>query len=83
MEGAWDGLSRINTDTKGGGIVGVFRHGGAASKRVVTINYLHQDKVYEVKEMVGKIIITATGKELQTKGFEVTLIKPLMDCCWK
>jgi len=58
-----------------GGIVGVFRHGGAASKRVVTTNYLHQDKVYEVKEMDGKIIITAAGKELQTKGFEVTLDK--------
>ncbi len=28
QEGQWDGFQRINTDTKSGGIVGVFRQGG-------------------------------------------------------
>ena len=27
MEGMWDGFQRINTETKDGGIIGIFRHG--------------------------------------------------------
>jgi alpha-galactosidase len=75
QEGTWDGFQRINTDTKSGGIIGVFRQGGVTSERLVTINYLGQDKLYEVKQMDGKVMATATGKELQTKGFKVALEK--------
>ena len=34
-EGFWDGWSRINTDTKSGGIIGVFRQGAAEKSRTV------------------------------------------------
>jgi alpha-galactosidase len=73
MEGMWDGFQRINTETKDGGIVGIFRHGSVESKRTVTINYLDPDKIYEVKSMDNKIIVTLTGNELREKGFEVNL----------
>jgi alpha-galactosidase len=69
-EGSWDGFQRINTDTKTGGIIGVFRHGSLESKRKVTINYLEPDKNYEIRTIVGKLISTASGKDLNTKGFE-------------
>ena len=75
MEGMWDGFQRINTDTKKGGIVGVFRHGAVESKRLITVKYLHPDKNYTVKKMDGRLIVTKTGKELQTAGFEVVLSK--------
>lgn len=75
IEGMWDGFQRINTDTKKGGIVGVFRHGAVESKRVVVVKYLHPDKIYTVKTMTGELITTKTGKELETIGFEVSLNK--------
>ncbi len=71
MEGMWDGFQRINTETKDGGIIGIFRHGSVESKRVVTVNYLDPGKTYEAKSLDGKVITTLTGKELQNKGFEV------------
>ena len=75
MQGMWDGYERINTKTKTGGIIGVFRQGSVETKRVVTVRYLDADKTYEVKQMNGKIIIEQTGKELSTQGFEVVLNK--------
>jgi len=75
MQGMWDGYERINTKTKAGGIIGVFRHGAAETKRLLTIKYLDADKIYEVKQMDGKTITAQTGKELSEKGFEVTLNK--------
>jgi alpha-galactosidase len=68
-EGSWDGFQRINTDTKTGGIIGIFRQGSIESKRVVTINGLDPVKTYHVKSMDGKVIISATGDDLRTKGF--------------
>ncbi|MEZ0484380.1 hypothetical protein ACAW87_07490 [Fibrella sp. GW2-5] len=38
MEGMWDGFQRINTETKKGGIIGVFRHKAIETKRQVTCN---------------------------------------------
>lgn len=73
MEGSWDGFQRINTELKTGGIIGVFRHGAFVTKRIVTINYLDPVKIYDVKSMEGKVIVSLTGSELQTKGFELTL----------
>jgi alpha-galactosidase len=75
MEGMWDGFQRINTETKSGGIVGVFRQGGVEAKRLVTIKYLDLDKTYDVKQGDGKLITTQTGKELSTNGFLVTIDK--------
>jgi alpha-galactosidase len=73
QEGMWDGFQRINTETKTGGIIAVFRHGAIESKRIVTINHLDPEKTYQVKLMDGKVIAGLTGKELNTKGFEVQL----------
>ena len=72
-EGSWDGFQRINTDTKAGGIIGVFRHGSFESKRKVTINYLDPEKTYDIRTIAGKLISTASGKDLNTKGFEWAL----------
>jgi alpha-galactosidase len=74
-EGMWDGFERINTDTKTGGIIGVFRHGAIAAKQLVTVNYLLPDKLYKIKKMDGTVITTQSGADLQTKGFEVLLEK--------
>ena len=73
MEGMWDGFQRINTESKRGGIIGIFRHGSVESKRIVTINYLDPVRIYEVKSLDGELISTLTGMELQNKGFEVNL----------
>jgi len=75
MEGSWDGFQRINTETKSGGIIGVFRHGANESKRIVTIHYLDPVKTYRVKSMDGKEIARKTGEELKTNGIEVNIIE--------
>ncbi len=75
QEGMWDGYQRINSDTKRGGFIGVFRQGSLESKRLVTINDLDPKKNYHVKQMDGKIITTKTGRDLKLSGFEVTLSK--------
>ncbi|MEI8287957.1 MAG: glycoside hydrolase family 36 protein [Verrucomicrobiota bacterium] len=72
-EGCWDGFQRINTDTKQGGIIGVFRQGALETERIVSVNFLDPVKTYRVKTMDGKIIVTATGRELASKGFEVQI----------
>ncbi|MBC7722925.1 MAG: alpha-galactosidase, partial [Pedobacter sp.] len=71
--GMWDAFQRINSDTKLGGIVGVFRQGAVEKKRRITVNYLDNNIMYLVKSFDGKVITKLTGKDLQTKGFEVTM----------
>jgi alpha-galactosidase len=73
MEGMWDGYQRINTETKSGGIIGVFRHGAVETKRIVTINYLDPVKTYQVRSIAGIVITTLSGLDLQKKGFEISL----------
>lgn len=73
MEGMWDGFQRINTDSKNGGIIGIFRHGSVENTRIVTINYLDPAKSYNVKSIDGNVITTQTGKEIREKGFPVNL----------
>lgn len=73
MEGMWDGFQRINTDSKQGGIVGVFRQGAPETRRMVTIRHLDPKKQYQVKSMDGKSIATLSGQALQTTGFAVSL----------
>lgn len=75
MEGMWDGFQRINTDSKTGGIIGVFRHGSLEQKRLVTVNYLNPTTSYTIKKMDGTIVTTQTGEELATLGFYVALHK--------
>ncbi|MEP6750431.1 MAG: glycoside hydrolase family 36 protein, partial [Bacteroidota bacterium] len=53
MEGAWDGFQRINTETKEGGIIGIFRHGSMETKRLVTVQYLDPGKSYTVTTIDG------------------------------
>ena len=73
-DGQWDGFQRINTDSKSGGIIGVFRQNAMETERTVTVKMLDPKQVYEVKEAVSnRIIATMNGKELQTKGFKLTL----------
>jgi len=69
----WDGFQRINTESKNGGIIGVFRHGAVEASRIVTVKYLDPERAYDVRTIYGKVIATFTGKELQEKGFTVNL----------
>ena len=73
MEGMWDGFQRINSETKNGGIIGVFRHGAVETMRIVTVNWLDPVKTYQVKSMNGKVVTTLTGQDLHTKGFAITI----------
>jgi alpha-galactosidase len=73
MEGMWDGFQRINTETKEGGIIGVFRHGSVETYRIITVNWLDPLKTYLVKSIDGKVVATLTGSDLKTKGFTVNL----------
>ena len=72
-EGSWDGFQRINTESKTGGIIGVFRHGAIESKRIVTVNGLEPAKKYSVNSMNGKTIVSLTGDELRKNGFECVI----------
>jgi alpha-galactosidase len=69
-EGSWDGFQRINTDTKTGGIIGVFRHGSLESKRKILVNGLDPAKTYQVKTRTGKVVADANGKDLSIRGFD-------------
>lgn len=75
-DGRWDGFQRINTETKTGGIAGVFRQNAKETERTVTISMLDPDKIYQVKEAVSnKPVAKMSGKDLQNKGFRIVLDK--------
>lgn len=70
----WDGFQRINTDTKSGGIIGVFRQNAVEEERTITVKMLDPAQNYVVREAVTKkVIASMNGDELQTKGFNLTL----------
>jgi len=76
-EGAWDGFARINTETKTGGLVGIFRQGSAEKTRLITIPYLDAATLYAIKQAPdGKLLARMTGAALKQKGFEATLPEP-------
>jgi alpha-galactosidase len=76
QEGSWDGFQRINTDTKTGGIVGVFKQGAKESQRHVNVQMLDSDSDYRILSAPeGKEVASMTGKELAEKGFVVKLDK--------
>jgi len=73
-EGAWDAWSRLNTDTKEGGIVGIFKQGSLDDERTISVPGLDKDKLYKVKYApLGEEITKMTGKELEEKGFKVKM----------
>jgi len=75
-EGNWDGWSRINTDTKEGGIVGIFRQGSLDEERTVSVRGLDEKQEYFIKQAPGNSILTRmSGKELLEKGFKVKMEK--------
>ena len=75
-EGFWDGFQRINTDTKTGGIIGVFKQGGIETTRTIIVDGIHPGKMYLIKEaLTGKLVTRASGKSLMQKGFKVTIPK--------
>ncbi len=74
MEGFWDGWARINTDSREGGIIGIFRQGAVEESRLVTINWLAPDKNYAViNALDGEMIVEMTGDQLKNEGFEVSM----------
>jgi alpha-galactosidase len=74
-EGRWDGFQRINSGTRTGGILGIFRHGSVESRRMITVHDLDPVKTYQVKRMDGEIVTEQTGDDLNNKGFEFELKK--------
>jgi len=75
-EGMWDGWMRFNTDTKTGGIIGVFRQGATDETRTVTLKDLNPAGQYSIRLAPdGNEIFASAGKVLMEKGFDVTLTK--------
>lgn len=75
-EGEWDAFCRINTESRSGGVVGVFNQGSYENCRVVRIPYLDPKKTYQVKRGYnGEVIATLSGQDLKVKGFSVRLEK--------
>jgi alpha-galactosidase len=70
--GSWDGFSRINTDTKSGGIVGVFRQDAVESSRLITVKNLEPNAIYQILTPDGKKFAKITGEKLGTEGFPVS-----------
>jgi alpha-galactosidase len=73
MLGNWDGFQRINTDTRSGGMVGVFRHGAKEDRRKVTLGWLDPAARYRVRTMDGKLVASGMGSSLAKQGFDVHL----------
>lgn len=70
--GSWDGFQRINTETKSGGIISVFKQFSNVHEQWVSINYLDDNKEYKVLQAgTQKVVAKGTGEQLRTKGFKV------------
>lgn len=73
-EGAWDGFQRINTETKSGGLLGVFRQNAGETTRQVVVAGLDPEAAYEIRRApTGEKLGEWTGRDLAEKGFAVTL----------
>jgi alpha-galactosidase len=74
-EGSWDGWARINTDTKKGGIIGVFRQRAKEKSRIVIVSGLNPEKKYCVLlAPEGKLIALLSGQQISEEGFRVNFI---------
>ncbi|WP_298367351.1 glycoside hydrolase family 36 protein [uncultured Lutibacter sp.] len=72
QDGFWDGFQRINTATKSGGIIGVFKQKSFQKEMWVTVNYLDPKATYKVTLAPNKKkVFKGIGEELHTKGFKV------------
>ena len=75
-EGFWDGFQRINSESHSGGIVGIFRQGSPMEQNTITVKNLDPASRYSVfRAPESEKVCTATGKELEEKGFNVILKK--------
>ena len=75
-EGFWDGFQRINSESHSGGIVGIFRQGSHMDQNTITVKYLDPTSMYNVFSAPnGYKVCSATGDELEKKGFKVILAK--------
>lgn len=71
-DGRWDGYQRINTETKSGGLVGVFRQNAAEASRQVVVQGLDPVARYAVtRGRETSPFTTMTGAELAERGFRV------------
>ena len=74
VEGGWDAWARINTDTKAGGIIGIFKQGSLDDVRTVSVPGLEKDKIYSVRLAPSATeFARMTGRELEEKGIRVEL----------
>ena len=71
--GGWDGFQRVNTDTRSGGLVGVFRHGAPDATRQVRVTGLDPLRSYLVRDEDGRTMTELSGRQLAARGFAVTL----------
>jgi alpha-galactosidase len=75
-EGSWDGFQRINSDTRSGGIVGVFRQAAKEEERNIFVDRLDPARRYEIRRgPEGAVIAKLFGKDLAEKGFSLKLEK--------
>ncbi len=73
-EGAWDGWMRINNDTKGGGIIGVFRQGALENSRQIFLKGIDPDRQYVISlAPLGEQVLRASGKALMEEGYRVEI----------
>ena len=74
IEGGWDGWSRINNDTKAGGIVGIFRQGSLDNTYTLSVPGLDKSKQYLVKVApTNSVVAKMSGKELKENGFKIKM----------
>jgi alpha-galactosidase len=72
--GRWDGFARINTDTRSGGLVAVFREAAAEWKRRVVVRVLDPSASYEVRSAPdGAILTRVRGTDASERAFELEL----------
>lgn len=72
VHGSWDGFQRINTETKSGGIIGVFKQFSGTDEQWVRVNYLDYEHQYAVIKAPGReVIANGSGKEFMEEGFKV------------
>lgn len=74
MQGSWDGFQRINSETRSGGVIGIFKQCSKEDRRFVTVQSLDPVADYQILTAPeGKVIGQMKGKKLEEKGFEVKL----------
>ena len=73
QEGRWDGFQRVNTESRAGGLVGVFRHGAPDDSLRVRVAHLDPRASYGLFDRHGKELSRATGAALAAQGFMVRI----------